>query len=85
MLEIDAQGLNAMDRKILQMVVEQFDGGPVGISTIAAAISEDPETIEGIYEPFLIQKGFLARTRQGRIVTDRGYAHLKQKRKGRLL
>jgi|SRR3990167_1898829 len=85
MLEIDAEGLNAMDRKILKLVVEQFDGGPVGISTIAAAISEDPETIEGIYEPFLIQKGLLARTRQGRIVTDQGYAHLKQKRKGRLV
>jgi Holliday junction DNA helicase RuvB len=79
MLDIDASGLDRMDRSILRLIVEKFSGGPVGIETIAAAIGEDRETIEDVYEPFLIQQGLLARTRRGREVTRRGYEHLGRK------
>jgi Holliday junction DNA helicase RuvB len=75
-LEIDEHGLDMMDRQILQLIIERFEGGPVGIDTIAAAIGEDRDTLEDVYEPFLVQEGFLERTRRGREVSERGYAHV---------
>ena len=77
LLEIDRVGLDRIDRKFLQTMIEKFNGGPVGLETIAAAIGESDETIEDVYEPFLIQLGFLMRTPRGRIVTDLGREHLK--------
>ena len=76
MLDIDAEGMDEGDRQILRAVVERFDGGPVGLGTIAAAINEEPQTIEDIYEPYLIQKGFLERTPRGRRATSNAYAYL---------
>ncbi|MFH0952243.1 MAG: Holliday junction branch migration DNA helicase RuvB [Patescibacteria group bacterium] len=78
MLEIDHHGLDALDRKIIETIIDKFKGGPVGINTIAAALSEEIDTIADIYEPFLLQRGFLARTPRGRVVTDIGYKHLKR-------
>lgn len=75
-LEVDALGLDASDRRILRTIIEKFNGGPVGLGTLAAATSEDPETVEDIYEPFLLQLGFLDRTPRGRIATPRAYEHL---------
>lgn len=75
-LNVDAHGLDEMDNKILQTIIEKFKGGPVGISTIATAVSESPETIEEVYEPFLIQQGFIMRTPRGREVTEQAYKHL---------
>ena len=75
-MEVDALGLDDVDRKILLTIIENFGGGPVGISTIAAAIDEDKDTIESIYEPFLMRIGFLERTTRGRKLTRRAYAHL---------
>lgn len=75
-LEVDGKGLNEMDRRILQTIIEKFSGGPVGIGSLAVAVSEEAETIEDIYEPYLIQEGFLHRTPRGRVVTETGYAHL---------
>lgn len=75
-LEIDDEGLDHMDRAILETIIDKFDGGPVGLSTIAAATSEETETLEDVIEPFLMQKGFLSRTPRGRIVTKRAYEHL---------
>ena len=72
-LEVDAQGLDAMDRKILYTIAVKFDGGPVGLSNLAAAIGEETDTIEEVYEPFLIREGLVQRTPQGRIVTSAGY------------
>ncbi|MFA6992449.1 MAG: Holliday junction DNA helicase RuvB C-terminal domain-containing protein, partial [Candidatus Gracilibacteria bacterium] len=69
--------LDHTDREILFTIISQFKGGPVGLNTISAAISEEEATIEDIYEPFLIQLGFLERTSRGRIVTDKAYQHLK--------
>lgn len=77
MLEIDQFGLDEVDRKILKTIIEKFSGGPVGVNTIAAACGEEIETIEEIYEPFLIQQGFLMRTPRGRTVTEQAYNHLK--------
>lgn len=82
LLEIDDRGLDQMDRTILEIIVNKFDGGPVGIETIAAAIGEDKDTLEDVYEPFLIQEGFMVRTRRGRAVTDLGFVHLGKKRPG---
>lgn len=76
MMEIDELGLEPTDRCILETIIKKFNGGPVGIQTIAAATSEEVETIEDVYEPFLIQLGFLTRTPRGRMVTEHGYAHL---------
>jgi Holliday junction DNA helicase RuvB len=76
MLEVDERGLNEMDRRILSAVVEKFSGGPVGIGSLAVAVSEESDTIEDVYEPFLIQEGLLQRTQRGRIVTDAGYRHI---------
>ena len=82
LLEVDERGLDQMDRMILETVIGKFDGGPVGIETIAAAIGEDKDTLEDVYEPFLIQEGLLVRTRRGREVTELGYAHLGKKYPG---
>jgi len=76
MMEIDELGLEPTDRCILETIIKKFNGGPVGIQTIAAATSEEVETIEDVYEPFLIQLGFLTRTPRGRMVTEHGYKHL---------
>jgi Holliday junction DNA helicase RuvB len=75
-LRIDEEGLDAMDRKILETVAHKFQGGPVGLDNLATAIGEESDTIEDVYEPFLIMRGFLQRTRQGRIITSRGTRHL---------
>jgi Holliday junction DNA helicase RuvB len=77
MLDVDELGLDDVDRRILRAIVEKFDGGPVGIDTLAAATSEETDTIMDVYEPYLIQLGFLQRTPRGRIVTRRAYEHLK--------
>lgn len=76
LLNIDSYGLDHIDREILTTMIEKFNGGPVGIETIAVSIGEDTATIEDVYEPYLIQSGFLARTQRGRIVTDLAYTHL---------
>lgn len=76
LLEIDSLGLDAADRDLLTAIIRDHHGGPVGLSTLASALSEDIGTIEEVYEPFLIQQGLLARTKQGRVVTDKAYAHL---------
>lgn len=78
MLDIDELGLTSADRKILEVIISKFRGGPVGISTIAAATSEENATIEEVYEPYLMQLGLLERTPKGRIVTPAGYTHLGQ-------
>ena len=75
-LNVDAHGLDDMDNKILTTIIDKFKGGPVGITTIATAVSESPETIEEVYEPFLIQQGFIMRTPRGREVTELAYKHL---------
>jgi Holliday junction DNA helicase RuvB len=75
-LHVDAHGLDEMDNKILTTLIEKFKGGPVGINTLATAVSENGETIEEVYEPFLIQEGFLMRTPRGREVTEKAYKHL---------
>ena len=75
-LNVDAYGLDEMDNKILSTIIDKFKGGPVGISTIATAVSESTETIEEVYEPFLIQQGFIMRTPRGREVTELAYKHL---------
>ena len=80
MLEIDEAGLNPMDRKILAAMIEKFKGGPVGVKSLAIAVGEEMETMEEIYEPYLIQSGFLHRTARGRMATDKAYQHLNFKR-----
>jgi Holliday junction DNA helicase RuvB len=76
LLEIDELGLDDIDRRVLRTIVEKFDGGPVGLETIAASISEEADTIMDVYEPFLLQLGFLERTSRGRVATRRAYEHL---------
>ncbi|MBI3957053.1 MAG: Holliday junction branch migration DNA helicase RuvB [Candidatus Kerfeldbacteria bacterium] len=76
LMAIDSHGLDAQDRRLLTTIIEKFSGGPVGLTTLAAATGEEPETIESVYEPFLLQIGFLARTTRGRVVTEHGYRHL---------
>ena len=75
LLDIDHRGLDRMDRAILEMIIERFEGGPVGIETISASIGEERDTLEDVYEPFLVQEGYLSRTRRGREVTNQGYEH----------
>ena len=75
-LHVDAHGLDEMDNKILNTLIDKFKGGPVGLNTLATAVSENGETIEEVYEPFLIQEGFLMRTPRGREVTEKAYKHL---------
>jgi Holliday junction DNA helicase RuvB len=78
-LNVDEHGLDEMDNKILVTIIDKFKGGPVGISTIATAVGEEAGTLEEVYEPFLIQEGFLQRTPRGREVTYKAYEHLKRK------
>ena len=75
LLEVDQFGLDDMDSRILKTIIEKFDGGPVGVSTIAAAVGEDVGTLEEVYEPFLVQNGFLQRTPRGRVATAQAYRH----------
>ena len=75
-LNVDAHGLDEMDNKILTTIIDKFKGGPVGLTTLATAVSESSETIEEVYEPFLIQEGFIMRTPRGREVTEKAYQHL---------
>ncbi|HAU08945.1 MAG TPA: Holliday junction branch migration DNA helicase RuvB, partial [Gammaproteobacteria bacterium] len=75
MLSIDSNGFDHMDRRLLMTMIEKFDGGPVGIDSLAAAISEERDTIEDVLEPYLIQQGFIMRTPRGRVVTQHGYRH----------
>jgi Holliday junction DNA helicase RuvB len=75
-MEVDKEGLDVMDRKILRVILEKFQGGPVGVETISASISEERDTIEDVYEPFLLQHGFLKRTPRGRVATPAAYRHL---------
>lgn len=74
-LEVDEFGLDDMDKRIIETIVEKFNGGPVGINTIAVSVGEEPGTIEEVYEPFLIQEGFINRTPRGRTATDKAYGH----------
>ena len=76
LLDVDAKGLDHMDREILRTMIEKFQGGPVGVDTLAAALAEDAGTLEDVYEPYLMKCGFLQRTPRGRQVTQRGYAYL---------
>jgi Holliday junction DNA helicase RuvB len=75
MLQVDGQGFDALDRRLLEIIIENFDGGPVGVESLAAALSEERGTIEDVLEPYLIQQGFLIRTARGRMVTGKGYRH----------
>ncbi len=81
LLAIDEQGLDEMDKKILTVLIDHYGGGPVGLNTLALAIGEEGQTIEEVYEPFLILQGYLKRTPRGRVATDRAYHHLGKKRK----
>lgn len=76
MLDVDEFGLDEMDTRVLRAIIEKFDGGPVGVATIAAAVGEEPDTLEEVYEPFLVQHGFLQRTPRGRVATTQAYRHL---------
>lgn len=76
LLGVDEQGLNSLDRKILETITRKFSGGPVGIETLAASLSEEKDTISEVYEPFLLKKGFIQRTQQGRVATERAYRHM---------
>jgi Holliday junction DNA helicase RuvB len=75
LLEVDQHGFDEIDRRLLKTIIDKFGGGPVGVNTIAAAISEEKDAIEDIYEPFLIQIGFLDRTPRGRVATSRAYSY----------
>jgi Holliday junction DNA helicase RuvB len=75
-LEVDAVGLDEMDRRLLRVIIDHYDGGPVGVETIAAALAEPRDTVEDVYEPYLLQQGFLGRTPRGRIATRKAYEHL---------
>ena len=85
LLEIDACGFDRMDRAILAAIIDKFDGGPVGVESLAAAVGEEADTIGEVYEPYLLQEGFVARTARGRVATPRAYAHLGRTRRGPLL
>ena len=75
-LEVDQLGLDAVDRRMLHSIIENYAGGPVGLETLAATINEEPVTLEDVYEPYLMQIGFLTRTPRGRCVTKKAYTHL---------
>jgi Holliday junction DNA helicase RuvB len=85
LLEVDAFGFDRMDRAILTAIIDKFDGGPVGVESLAAAVGEEADTIGEVYEPYLLQEGFIARTNRGRVATQRAYDHLEKKRRGTLL
>ena len=76
MLEVDGKGLDKMDRHIVRTIIEKFNGGPIGLGSLSAAVSEEKDTLEDVYEPFLIQRGYIKRTPQGRVATKRAYLHL---------
>ena len=76
LLEVDHEGLDRLDREILVTICERFSGGPVGLSTLAVAVQEEQDTIEDVYEPYLLQRGFLTRTPRGRCATPHAYRHL---------
>ena len=78
-LDVDSAGLDEMDRRLLMVIIDSYDGGPVGVETIAAALAEPRDTIEDVYEPFLLQQGFIGRTPRGRIATRKAYEHLGKK------
>ncbi len=84
LLEIDACGFDKMDRALLAAIIDKFEGGPVGVESLAAAVGEEPDTIEEVYEPYLLQEGFIARTSRGRVATPRAYSHLGRARAGSL-
>jgi Holliday junction DNA helicase RuvB len=75
LLEVDERGFDEMDRRLLRTIIDKFGGGPVGVASLAAAMSEERDAIEDIYEPFLIQNGFLDRTQRGRVATARAYEY----------
>ena len=79
MLCVDEQGFDTMDRRLLKMIIENFDGGPVGVESIAASLSEERGTVEDVLEPYLIQQGFLMRTARGRVATRGAYEHFGRK------
>ena len=83
-LEVDENGLDEMDKRIVMTVIEKYNGGPVGLNTLAVAVGEEPGTIEEVYEPYLIQEGFLVRTPRGREITDLSYKHFGMERKRRI-
>jgi holliday junction DNA helicase RuvB len=85
LLEIDACGFDRMDRAILAAIIDKFDGGPVGVESLAATVGEEADTIGEVYEPYLLQEGFIARTARGRVATARAYSHLGRTRRGTLL
>jgi Holliday junction DNA helicase RuvB len=85
LLEIDGHGFDRMDRAILAAIIDKFDGGPVGVESLAAAVGEEPDTIGEVYEPYLLQEGFIARTARGRMATQRAYSHMRRNRHGSLL
>ena len=76
LLQVDPNGFDAMDRRLLQTIIEKFDGGPVGVESLAAAVGEERGTIEDVIEPYLIQQGFMMRTARGRVATKNAYLHL---------
>jgi Holliday junction DNA helicase RuvB len=76
-LDVDAAGLDEMDRRLLHVIIDDYQGGPVGVETLAAALAEPRDTIEDVYEPYLLQQGYLGRTPRGRIATRKAYAHLR--------
>ena len=84
LLQIDEMGFDKMDRAILATIIDKFDGGPVGVESLAATVGEERDTIEEVYEPYLMQEGFIARTQRGRIATPRAYKHLGRTRAGSL-
>ena len=77
-LDVDDAGLDSMDRRLLLIIIDDYDGGPVGLDTLAAALSEPRDTVEDVYEPYLLQQGFLGRTPRGRIATRKAHEHLKR-------
>ena len=80
LMEVDRYGLDRTDRALLELIIDKFGGGPVGLDTLSAAIGEDSGTIEDVYEPYLIKNGFINRTPKGRVATDLAYEHLQRKR-----
>ena len=80
-LEVDHAGLDEMDRRLLSILIEHYDGGPVGVETLAAALAEPRDTVEDVYEPYLLQQGYLGRTPRGRVATKKAFAHLNLEQK----
>jgi len=76
MLEVDEAGLDRADRTLLEAIGRKFSGGPVGLSTLAASLDEEPDTVEDVYEPYLLQQGLIKRTPRGRVLTERGFSHI---------